>query len=80
MVENDVPGAGDEPRPTGPEGDADAPRVTPLTIAVTAFVLAVVAVVAMHVTLPAVAASQAPPEGHYPGPCWACHNMSGEAR
>jgi hypothetical protein len=54
--------------------------VTPLAIAVTVLVLLAVAVVGMHFSLPAVAASEAPPDGHYPGPCWACHNVSQEAR
>jgi hypothetical protein len=76
MVEDDVSGAENDPSATGSEGDPDGPRVTPLAMAVTAGVLAVVAVAAMHVTLPAVAASQAPPEGHYPGACWICHNVS----
>jgi hypothetical protein len=80
MAEDDLPGAVDDTGATGSEGDAEGVRVTPVAIAVTALVLVAVAVAGMHLTLPAVVASQAPPDGHYPGPCWACHNVSQEAR
>jgi hypothetical protein len=80
MAEDDLPGDIDDSGAAGPEGDAEGVRVTPAAIAVTVLVLLAVAVAGMHFTLPAVAASQAPPDGHYPGPCWACHNVSEEAR
>jgi hypothetical protein len=52
-------------------------RIVGLVIA--AAVLAVLVLGYMHVTLSPVAPGQAPPAGHYPGPCWACHMVSESA-
>jgi hypothetical protein len=80
MTERNASGTGDEPGFTHDDDDVDAPRVTPAAVAVTIAVLLAVAVIAMHLTLPAVTGPQAVPDGHYPGPCWVCHNISPEAK
>jgi hypothetical protein len=46
---------------------------------ITAAVLAVLVVGYMHVALTPVAPGQLAPKGHYGGPCWACHMVSGAA-
>jgi hypothetical protein len=73
MVDEGVSDAGVE----AVEESDDGPRVTVRAVAIAGAVLALVAVVAMHVALPAVAATEAVPDGHFPGPCWACHIVSG---
>lgn len=39
----------------------------------------VVALLLAHVAFPRVHPSQPRPENHLPGPCWACHFVSGSA-
>jgi hypothetical protein len=79
MIERHTPEAGDDTS-THAQEEAESPRVTARSIAITAVVLAVIGVVAMRNALPSVAASEVAPDGHFPGPCWACHTTSTGAR
>jgi hypothetical protein len=46
-------------------------------LAVTVVIMAVLILGYLHFSLKPVASSQAAPKGHYAGPCWACHMISG---
>jgi hypothetical protein len=63
------------------EGD-EAPasmKARILGLVITAIVLAVLILGYLHVALTPVAPGQVAPQGHYPGPCWVCHMVSGSA-
>jgi hypothetical protein len=73
--------AGPEEDITAHEDDAEETpaslRSRVLGIAVTVLVVSVLVFGYMHVTLQNVPGGAPAPKGHYPGPCWACHMVTG---